>query len=201
MCIQFAKGKCKDGDRCRYAHHIDTLRKTNSEEHHGEHGSHVDPSKTIYFEEDKTDRNDITESKSKNPKHTFNIYNLRKEVHSSDYESDEKDDKEKFQYNPTQHRYNYLNPFFFYSFNNFPVYYPVTVNHTMPFFNYITINNNSNDNNNNSKPTPPKEYVNESNQFNSKSNDESRKKNTNANFIYNSYKKNSDANIQDVDDE
>ena len=199
MCIQFAKGKCKEGDLCRYAHHIDELRKTNSEEHHEVQGSHVNPSKTIYFEEDKIGHNDITRSRSKNPKHTFNVYNLRKEVHSSDYESEEKEDKGKFHYDPTQHRYNYLNPFFFYSFNNFPVYYPVTVNHTMPFFNYITINNNGNDTN--QKPAPPKVYVDESSQFNSKSSDESKIKNTKANLIYNSYKKISDATVQDVDEE
>lgn len=67
---------------------------------------------------------------------------LNKAINNVDYVKEEVKSCDFVQSNPTEHKYNYLNPLYFYSFNNFPVYYPVTINQSMPFLNYVSINNN-----------------------------------------------------------
>lgn len=185
MCIQFVKGRCQDGSLCRYAHSVDELRKIHDDGYEAkapEPPSH--PSKHIVFEEDKVQPNSSRETADPSIKATFNVYNLRKIVHSSDYENEAEEGQKLSQYDPTQHRYNYLNPFFFYSFNNFPIYYPVTVNQTMPFFNYISINNNKEERH----PKPGfHKNSDESSQFNFKCSDESKKPNKQGELVYNSY--------------
>lgn len=182
MCIQFAKGKCKDGELCRYAHNVDELRGDKSEKEEQTVETNYQ-AKQIIFEEDNIGNPYDKFKASKLP--TSEAHKLRKVVHSSDYEDEQEEDQSSGQYDPTQHRYNYFNPFFFYSFNNFPVYYPITVNQTMPFFNYISINNHNNDKND--FKTDPNKNSDESSQFNSKSSDEGKNRINNPGKVSNSY--------------
>lgn len=143
MCIQFAKGRCTDGDYCRFAHDLGDLRQ--QEIVTTEHNVQVTgtDNNDIKFKEDCKDNQHIKNVNMDSEKSNKPDINLRKEVHSSEYEEETaKIDKTPI-YDPTQYRYNYLNPFYFYSINNFPIHSSVTINNAMPFFNYITINNNS----------------------------------------------------------
>ena len=169
MCIQYAKGRCTAGAMCRFAHSIDELR-THDDNHKTVVNEHKPNTvKFAAFEEDK--QTHIERPKPPQTKTSTGSNNLRKIVHSSDYEENEElaEHKPVSTCDPTHHRYNYLNPFYFYSFNNFPVYYPASINQPLPFFNYISINNNSNN-----QPNVTIQYKNseESSQFNSKSSEE-----------------------------
>ena len=168
MCIQYAKGRCQDGSHCRFAHSIDELRQ-NMDENKTVVDEKVGIHKNFMFDEDRPSGINKPKPVPVHHKTAINSNSLRKVVHSSDYEDEAEAGPTVPEYDPTNHRYNYLNPFFFYSFNNFPVYYPMNMNQTMPFFNYISINNNSNN-----QPQVNFQYKNsdESSQFNSKSSEE-----------------------------
>ena len=181
ICIQFTKGKCQDGDFCRYAHGSNDQRRIGSNEERERIDRPLAPQKSAVFDEDKLSHEYREERSAQKKKPTFNVYNLRKIVHSSDYDDEAKDEQKMDQYDPVRHRYNYLNPFYFYSLNNFPVYYPVTINQTMPFFNYISINN-SNGANEGSKKISE-----DSSRFNSKSSDECKMTIVNGKSVSNSF--------------
>lgn len=172
MCIQYAKGKCKDGDFCRYAHGIDEKRENVGKKniHKNDEEIHMNAEMMI-FDEDKMITPQINDSSKKYNDNDINN-NLRKIVYSSDYDNEGEDQLKSPTYDPTQHRYNYFNPFYFYSFNNFPVYNPMAMNQTMPFFNYVSINNGHVHNNFNKSTFENSEN---SSQFNSKFNENDNK--------------------------
>lgn len=187
MCIENAKGRCKNGDRCRYAHSTDELRRAGEKETDvPANPFNTQPqTRSTVFKEDHSQFG-YHNQKSDSGEQAFTAHKLRKVVHSSDYEEGVEEQPKPSTYDPAQHRYNYLNPFFFYSFNNFPVYYPIIVNQSMPFFNYVCLNNQPSDRH----PDCPRSYKNsdESSQFNSKSSDEGEKTGTGGDFVSNFYK-------------
>lgn len=127
LCIQFAKGKCKNSKLCRYAHGVDELRKLTSN--------------SDSVEANENDKKCYQQIEDINNFEKRSFYN-DDSVSVSDVSEISKSDRSREQvpmYNPSKFRYNYLNPFFFYSINNFPVQQYVNTKQTMPFFNYITI--------------------------------------------------------------
>lgn len=144
MCIQYAKGKCQAGRHCRYAHHASERRKIESSLDGSFHSDESRVRKPVYsthFDEDLKSRSPKTREFAQKSRVEDSNKGLRKVVHSSDYEDEAYRENDHHIGATEQHRYNYFNPFYFYSFANFPVYTPVTVNQTMPFYNYISINN------------------------------------------------------------
>lgn len=138
LCVQFERGGCPNKEHCRYAHGVEELKVR-------EETPQFVPKKAIILPHpDRLDSED---------------------EHSSDssFSSDEEDDKASFLSdkeafmatnggkqifkhdmgswglvaNPEKFRYNYMNPFYFYSMNNFPVQQFNNGEQTLPIFNYV----------------------------------------------------------------
>lgn len=125
LCIQFEKGMCKSSEHCRYAHGYAELRKLNT-------SSDSDEKEPV--KETLTRRNGNNGPCFKN-----NFYSECSDSLSvsSEQSYDELMERKSPMLYPAKFRYNYLNPFYFYTINNFPIQHSVSLNQTVLFFNYI----------------------------------------------------------------
>lgn len=114
---------CKNSEQCRYAHGVSEIRKF----------------KTNSDSDDNKEDNNFKSNKKINNSKKLSYSNDSVSLSDCSIISDESSYENKnIIQSPAKLRYNYLNPFFFYSINNFPIQNYVNDNTTMPFFNYIT---------------------------------------------------------------
>lgn len=147
MCIQFMKGNCRNGDFCRYAHSQKekrNLESTEEEKSSGNNERRVKKLKSGYFKEDIAAKQNSIRKDNDNIDNEITVKNLRKVVHSSDYENEVDDDSVSQFSSFSNRRYNYLNPFFIFAPNAAPSFCPIKINQTVPLLNFLSINKTDN---------------------------------------------------------
>lgn len=125
LCIQFEKGLCKGSENCRYAHGCDELKKLITS---------GDSDETVPIKESLTQQN-FNDS----PHYNKNFYSDESDSISVSSEQSyfDVEDNRSPMFCPAKFRYNYLNPFYFYTINNFPIQHSVPINQTVPYLNYL----------------------------------------------------------------
>lgn len=128
LCIQYEKGKCKNSEHCRYAHGAHELRQRTP-------SSDSDDTRTV--QHNATAQQIINRRSVEVDSNAYDDSSDSYSDSSSISDSKNKKTDNIVVEGASGVRYNHLNPFFFYSINNFPMQFYVGVHQTMPFFNYI----------------------------------------------------------------
>lgn len=131
LCIQFAKGECQNGEFCRYAHGVVDLRDSQSK-------ANCMNKSTVSI------RSSHKGSNKSNISHDSSS-SMDDESFISAKGSVDMDEQEArpwlVKHEANNPRYEHLNPFFFYTLNNFPMPQFGNGGQSIPIFNYVTPTN------------------------------------------------------------